>query len=269
MPQIINTSTTIASLIEASAIGVASYRVLEEERTHLDRWLEAGYQDNLVYMEQHQREDARIILPECQSLVVCLFSPQKWSYHTPIRKRLKRLLKLLQELDPKIQGRGVVDTAPLLERAWGIEAGLGWIGRNSMLIHPDLGSNFNIGVLLLNRSVEELYAIQTTHKYAQPLSKMLNLGSYPEIENQCLKCSGLCVKNCPSGAIKGDKVVDCKRCLSHLSQKEESLRKAVLKLETTPSLHEIPQPTIEVKLGCTICQDVCPQNIKSSKQLSK
>lgn len=253
-----SSKSSISSLIEASAIGVAQYEVLVDERTHLERWLKAGYQDNLSYMEQHQREDARIILPHCKSLIICLFSPQQWRYHTPIRKRLKRLLKILQELDPKIEGRGVVDTAPLLERAWGVKAGLGWIGRNSMLIHPELGSNFNIGVLLLNRTPEELYALQSEPLYNQSLQEMLNYNNFQEVENSCLKCSGLCVKNCPSGAIKGNKIVDCRKCLSHLAQKAEVQRKLAEK--QNPISNESNSKTTTIELGCTICQDVCPQN---------
>lgn len=221
----------ILSKIDGSAIGIADYKILNDEREHLDEWLSGGNEATLAYMREHRREDPRIILENCQSLIVVLFSPQKWTYHSPIRKRLKRLLKLLQELDPEIEGRGVVDTAPLLERAWGVEANLGWVGRNSMLINPRLGSNFNIGVLLVNRSKEELISLTG--------GGLLEGSDEEKIEDGCLSCSGLCREVCPDGAIRDNRTIDCRVCKSYLSQ--------VNRIEGA-------------QLGCTICQNICPYN---------
>lgn len=223
---------SLLQTIEASAIGVVAYDKLTCEQEHLDYWLAAGYNDNLNYMATYRRENPEIILDDCKSLIVCLFSPQKWSYHTPIRKRLKRLLTYLKELDSTIEGRGVVDTAPILERAWAARAGLGWIGRNSMLIHPELGSNFNIGILLVNKSICEL------SKLTVNLEQQLTEGSFKAIEDGCRECRELCRVNCPGGAINDNRTIDCRKCLSHISQKENR----------------------EVK-GCTVCQKVCPYNI--------
>lgn len=225
-----DTSQPTKELIGAAAIGVVDYLVLSDERVRLDIWLADGCNDSKAYMEQHRREDPRIVLPECQSLIVCLFAPQKWSYHAPIRKRLKQLLKELQELDPTIEGRGVVDSAPLLERAWGARGGLGWIGRNSMLIHEELGSNFNIGVLLINRTTSELSALSEEFR---------GYANREIIADGCGSCGALCITNCPSGAIRGDRMIDCRLCLSNLSQKQGSA--AAVK-------------------GCTICQQACPYN---------
>ncbi len=230
-------SSEILDHIGASAIGVAPYRVLEEHRIYLNRWLDEGYEGELGYMREHRREDPAIIFPDCQSVIVVLFSPQRWTYHSPIRKRLKRLLALLQTFDSGITGRGVVDTAPLLERAWGVEAHLGWVGRNSMLIHPRLGSNFNIGVLLVNRTVEQLSSIENGTILAR-----LREGSFSQrVEDGCTKCNALCIKGCPGGAILENRTIDCRVCHSYLSQRIE------------------PRPTPD-KLGCTICQKLCPYN---------
>lgn len=226
---------SFAERIGASAIGVADYRILNEERVHLDTWLGEQCEANLDYMRKHMREDPRIIFPECRTVVVVLYSPQKWSYHNGIRKSLKRLLGLLKEVDPGIEGRGVVDTAPILERAWGVEANLGWVGRNSMLIHPKLGSNFNIGVLLINRSREELREIGGVDFISELL-----VGSYPcRLKDGCEHCYRLCVQTCPRSAIREDRTIETSFCLSYLSQ--------------------YMQPRPEV-LGCTICQRVCPYN---------
>lgn len=223
--------------IGASAIGVAPYRVLDEHRGYLNQWLADGCEGELGYMREHRREDPQIIFPECQSVIVVLFSPQKWTYHSPIRKRLKRLLAYLQSFDTEIAGRGVVDTAPLLERAWGVEANLGWVGRNSMLIHPRLGSNFNIGVLLVNRTVDELASIQNGTLLAG-----LREGSFSQpVEDGCTNCNALCMRGCPGGAILANRTIDSRLCHSYLSQRI------------------VPKLPIE-RLGCTICQKLCQYN---------
>ncbi len=216
----------IVGEIGASAAGVAPYRVLSEHRVWLDEWLAEGYEADLGYMREHKREDPRIVLPNCQSLIVILFTPQKWSYHSYIRRRLKRLTSILREYDPEIECRGVVDTAPVLERAWAAEAGLGWVGRNSMLVHPKFGCDTNIAIMLTNRTIEELKM--------SGLYDMLNVNCYSTpLESGCKSCSGLCMDNCPSGAIIGNGTIDSRICLSYLSQ--------------------LPNSTATEK-GCTMCQ---------------
>lgn len=211
---------TVRQVIDSfdfDAYAIVPYGVLSEEREHLDRWLADGCHGNRSYMEQHRREDPAIVLPECKSLIVVLFAPQKWEYHTPIRRRLKSLLKALQQVDPQIDGRGVVDTAPVMERAWARRAGLGWIGRNSLLINERLGSNFNIGILLINKAIDTM-----------PITIA---------QDGCVGCDGWCVAACPTDAIRGDRTIDCRVCLSALTQNVGA----------------------EVK-GCRVCQDACPYN---------
>ncbi len=220
----------ILSELGAAAVGVAPYRVLEEHRLHLDEWLECGNEAELGYMREHRREDPHIVFAECRSLIVVLFAPQKWSYHNYIRRRLKRLLTLLKSYDPELEGRGVVDSAPLLERAWGVEASLGWVGRNSMLINPCHGSDFNIGVLLTSAEVEDLLDFEPLHR-AMSLSRV-------EAEDGCVGCDSPCMELCPSGAILDNRTIDSRLCHSYLSQR----------------------PGAEGVLGCTICQRCCPYN---------
>ncbi len=218
--------------IGAAAMGVAPYRVLHEHREWLDTWLAKGFEADLDYMRKHKRYDPRIILPECQSLIVILFTPQKWSYHSYIRRRLKRLITLLTELDPEIIGRGVVDTAPILERAWGVEAGLGWVGRNSMLVHPKFGCDFNIAIVLTNRTIEEL---QSSGMY--DLLSVNN--STKPIESGCELCGSKCMDSCPSGAIQDNHTIDSRICISYLSQQPDS------RLTTK---------------GCTLCQQCAKES---------
>ncbi len=216
-------------IIGAAAIGVADYRILAEQRVHLDAWLEEGCADDLGYMHNHRREDPAIVMEQCRGLIVCLFSPQRWSYHSYIRRRLRKLLEELQRVDSGIVGRGVVDSAPIMERAWGVEARLGWIGKNSMLLHPELGSNFNVGIVLINRNREELAEIGV-------LGRLEVLSGY-DLGDGCVRrgCSE-CLVACPSGAIKDNRTIDCRICLSHRSQRAG------------------------LKGGCTLCQQVCPYN---------
>lgn len=199
------------------AFGVVPYDILREERLRLDLWLAEGCHGGREYMERHRREDPSIVLPDCKSLIVILFAPQVWDYHTPIRKRLRGLLRALQAVDPTLEGRGVVDTAPVMERAWGVRAGLGWIGRNSLLINEELGSDFNIGILLINREIE-------------------GVGECARVEDHCIECDSLCLGACPVGAIRDGRMVDCRVCLSSISQQ------------------------MGERGGCRICQGVCPWN---------
>lgn len=209
------------------AVGVVPYDVLHSEREHLDRWLSDGCHGGRLYMEQHRREDPAIVLDNCKSLIVILFAPQRWNYHTPIRRELKKLLAALQTVDPTLEGRGVVDSAPVMERAWARRAGLGWIGRNSLLINERFGSDFNIGILLVNKEIGG--------------------GVVHIAEDRCVSCDAPCLDACPSGALRGDRTVDCRVCLSALSQLDRS---------------------VGGDFGCRICQDVCPYNGSSQKSVS-
>lgn len=197
------------------AVGIAPYEVLQADRARLEGWLAAGNHGQKAYMAAHARWDPRIVLPSCRSMVVVLFGPQVERYHTPIRKRLKKLLAQLQELDPTIEGRAVVDTAPVLEKSWAVRAGLGSVGKNTLLVHPTLGTNFNIGILLLNVELP----------YDEPFA-----------EDLCGGCE-LCLGACPTGALRGDRTLDCRVCVSYLNQRRSG-----------------------APYGCEICQEACPHN---------
>lgn len=200
-----------------SAVGIAPYAILSEDRARLADWLSRGNQAAKAYLERNDREDPRLLLAGCRSVVVALFAPQRQGYHNPIRKSLKRLLKTIQDAHPDVKGRAVVDTAPIFEKSWAVRAGLGSVGLNTLLINPKLGSDFNIGILLLD--VELPYDV--------PFDKQL-----------CDDSCALCLDACPSGALNGDRTLDCRICLSYLSQ---------------IAAHGTPY-------GCTICQQACPFN---------
>lgn len=198
------------------AVGIAPYGVLLEDKAILGEWLAAGNQASKEYMERNARHDPHTVFPSCKSLVVILFSPQKEAYHSPIRRELKRLLKAIQEIAPEVSGRGVVDTAPVLEKAWAVRAGLGSVGHNTLLIHPRLGTDFNIGILLLDVELP----------YDEPFAGDL-----------CPEGCAECLDACPTDALNGNRTLDCRLCLSYISQ-------------ITPG----------AAYGCTICQEACPLN---------
>ena len=149
-------------------------------------------------------------------------------YHHWIRQRLRQLTARHRELYPQGRCRGVVDTAPLLERQFAVDAGLGRIGKNTMLIHPQLGSTFFLAALL---STEDWEADTPTNR--------------PDPCNDCRRC----LDACPTGALLEPYTLDARRCLNYWTIEQRG---------------EIP-PDIAAKLGdrffgCDTCQDVCPWN---------
>lgn len=215
-----------------AAVGIARYGVLDADRGRLTFWLSGGNQASKAYLERNDRHDPCLLLPNCKSLVVMLFSPQIEKYHTPIRRNLKRLLQLIRVQYPEVNGRGVVDTAPIFEKSWAVRAGLGSVGRNTLLINERLGSNFNIGILLLDVDLPP---------------------DAPFERDLCPPHCRACLDACPTGALHsslgdaphgssadalhGSRTLDCRLCLSYISQ-------------ITPC----------APYGCTICQQACPHN---------
>lgn len=229
--------------------GISKAESLTEEAVRLREWLSAGNQGEMAYMNNHfeKRIDPRELLPGSKSIVSLLHNyysavepddpraPQvaKYAYgkdyHRVIRKKLKALLAELRSEIGEVNGRGFVDSAPVAERSWAARAGLGWIGKNGMLINRESGSYFFIAELLLDIEL----------KYDSPV---------PDL---CADCR-ICIDACPTGAIVEPQVVDARRCISYLTIEYKG---------------EIPAPLARKMgrqvFGCDICQDVCPFNIKT------
>jgi epoxyqueuosine reductase len=154
-------------------------------------------------------------------------------YHTIIKTMLWQLLDSLRADFGEINGRAFVDSAPVLERAWAQKAGLGWIGKNSMLINPKLGSYTFIGELILDVDIEP---------------------SRTSIPNRCGSCTR-CIDSCPTGAILAPQIIDAQKCISYLTIEKKS-----------------PLTTTEQEslngwcFGCDICQEACPWNSKATPQ---
>lgn len=223
---------------------------LSSSRQALTQWLAEGRHGELDYMARHQelRLDAAVLEPGTRSVLVVLKSyyqpldllpggarisryAQGDDYHEVLRARLKSLAQSLeQDLGVEVNARPAVDSAPLLERAQAQGAGLGWIGKNTMLIHPTIGSFFFIAELLLSLKLEPIIE--------------------PPTPDRCGSCSR-CLDQCPTGALVAPRVLDARRCISYLT------------IELRGPIPRHLRPLIEDYLfGCDLCQDVCPWNRK-------
>jgi len=227
--------------------GIAKAVQLEDDARRLEDWLQQGLQGNMRYMENYfdLRTDPRKLVPGARSVITLLLnyfpaeqqqaSAPKISkyaygkdYHDVIRDKLNQFIHLIKQNIGDIQGRGFVDSAPVLERSWAVRSGAGWIGKNGNLITKHQGSYFFIATLItdLNLMYDDAFA-----------------------KDYCGTCTK-CIEACPTDAIKENKVIDGSRCVSYFTIE--------LKDELIPG--EMKNKFEHWMFGCDICQDVCPWN---------
>jgi epoxyqueuosine reductase len=231
------------------AVGFAEARPLPDELERLERWLAAGHHAGMGFMERWT--DVRVdpghagMVPGARTVVSVALACDRGpvaeglarhlasfargpDYHDVVRGLLGRLLAELRAEAPELRGRVLVDSAPLLERAWAVRAGLGWIGRNSCLINPELGSMLVLGELVLTAALEP-----------DPASP----------EDRCGDCRA-CVEACPGAALvpPEGRVLDSRSCLAYW---------------TVEARDPLP-PRLEARsamlFGCDACQTACPWN---------
>lgn len=232
-------------------VGFAKADLLVEESIKLENWLENGYQASMNYIENnlHKRKDVKEILPTAKSIVslaLNYYTPEKYSneinkgkvsryawgkdYHLVIWQKLNELETELKELEPELETLSYVDTGPVMDKAWAVRAGIGWMGKHANVINPEYGSWFFIATIITNYEFE-----------------------YSEIiTDHCGTCTA-CIDACPTNAIVEEYVVDANKCIS---------------FQTIENKDEIPVE-LKGKFdnwifGCDICQDVCPWNNKFS-----
>ncbi|MFI5151957.1 MAG: tRNA epoxyqueuosine(34) reductase QueG [Chitinophagales bacterium] len=227
--------------------GIARAEQLDDDARRLENWLLKGMHGSMKYMENFfdLRVNPRKLVAGAKSVITFLLNyyPEQerpphlpkiskyaygTDYHEVIRKKLNHILQQIRERIGEIQGRGFVDSAPVLERSWAERSGLGWIGKNANLINNKMGSFLFIATLIVDLEL----------KYDEPFAK--------DFCGTCRKC----VDACPTEAILDNKVVDGSRCISYLT------------IELKDAL--IPQ-SMSGKFdnwifGCDICQDICPWN---------
>jgi epoxyqueuosine reductase len=229
------------------ACGIARAERLDEDARRLERWLSKGLHGSMSYMERHfdMRVDPTLLVPGARSVITLLMSYHQedmqspeapkvasyaWGadYHEVIRAKLNRLLEVMRAQFGTIDGRGFVDSAPVLERSWAQQSGLGWIGRNGNLISRTLGSEFFIATLITDLEL----------KADDPFAK-----------DWCGSCSR-CIDACPTEAILPDKVVNGSKCISYFTIE---LKDQIIPLEMQGRFDGW-------MFGCDVCQDVCPWN---------
>lgn len=227
--------------------GIAKAQPLNEDARRLEQWLNKGWHGGMQYMANHfdLRVDPTKLVPGARSVITLLLNyfPQhgqspgtphisKYAYgqdyHEVIKKKLHALLALINEHIGEVQGRGFVDSAPVLERSWAQRSGLGWIGRNGNLITKQQGSFFFIATLIVDLALA----------YDDPFAK-----------DYCGSCRR-CIDACPTNAITEQRSVNGSQCISYYT----------IELKDMLLPDDKKGQFAGWLFGCDICQDVCPWN---------
>jgi epoxyqueuosine reductase len=230
-------------------VGIVPARALSPELSQLNEWLAHGFHGEMNWLARDpgQRTDPRKLFPDARSVVVVALnyytpvqhransasgkvSRYAWGddYHEVVGEKLRELLSWIREQWPDADGKVCVDIQPMMDKAWAVRAGLGWMGKHTNLITHEYGSWVFIGELLLSLELE----------YADA-----------EIADQCGSCM-LCIDACPTSAIVEPYVVDSRLCISHATIESRA-----------PEMDEEVGTKLEGWLyGCDTCQDVCPWN---------
>src|SRR5687768_10236991 len=217
-----------------------------------DDWLARGFAGDMSYLERgaEKRADPRRVFENVRSAVVVGLNyggtaptgpvaryARGDDYHDVMTERLKSLHAWLNtEIGRDVAGKAYVDTGPILERDLARKAGLGWFGKNTMLVNPEIGSFFFIGSLVLDLELEEDAPFQA---------------------DRCGSCTR-CLDACPTDAFVAPRLLDATRCVSYLTIE--------LKGDIPEELHA---GVGENLYGCDICQDVCPWNVRFSQELAE
>lgn len=227
--------------------GIATAMPLQEEARRLEQWLVKGLHGNMQYMENYfdMRVDPTRLVPGAKSVITLLknYYPSaqqvpgtpkisKYAYgkdyHEVIRAQLKEFLELIKINIGDVHGRGFVDSAPVLERAWAQRSGLGWIGKNGNLINKQSGSFYFIATLITDLALTP---------------------DDPFAKDFCGTCSK-CIDACPTDAILPDKTINGSQCISYFT----------IELKDMLIPQEMKGKFDNWMFGCDTCQDVCPWN---------
>lgn len=226
--------------------GIAPAEKLDSEFNYLKHWVEAKRSAEMSWLERslEKRTNPSLILEDVKSIIslaylydtkemqpfdnnIAKVSRYAWGnidYHKVLKNKLKEITNKIVKVDDQIKARYYVDDGPVMEKVWAVKAGIGWMGKNTNVIDPEIGSFFFLSEILINK--ELLY-------------------DHP-IEDLCETCS-ICINACPTGALIKEYELDASLCISYL---------------TIENRGDIPE-YIDLNgwiFGCDICQDVCPYN---------
>jgi len=228
-----------------NAIGIAQPEPKEFDKAALELYIKNGYHASLHYLKNtiEQRRDIKLLFPGTKSIIIVLASylPEiktnnskfkiayytfSNDYHYIVKSKLAELLNFVKsEISNDIDGNIFCDTAPVFEKSYAVSAGLGWIGKHGLLIHPELGSWVVIGGISLNVELD--------------YDRALTL--------QCPTNCNLCINSCPTKAIVEPKIINAAKCVSYLTVENKDVQ-----LPNKNNTNYIA--------GCDICQLVCPFN---------
>ncbi|MCX7551656.1 tRNA epoxyqueuosine(34) reductase QueG [Xanthomarina sp. F2636L] len=240
-----NLIKTEAKRLGFMSCGISKAEFLEEEAPRLENWLNKNMNGSMQYMENHfdKRLDPTKLVEGSKSVVSLLLNyyPEKTQdgdtyklskyaygtdYHFIIKDKLKSLLHFIQDEIGEVEGRAFVDSAPVLDKAWAAKSGLGWVGKHTLLLTPQVGSFYFIAELVIDLDLE--YDTITT--------------------DHCGTCTK-CIDACPTQAITEPYVVDGSKCISYFTIELK---------ENIPT--DFKGQFEDWMFGCDICQDVCPWN---------
>lgn len=229
------------------ACGIARAVRLDDDAARLEQWLKQGHHAGMEYMSRHfdLRVDPAKLVPGARSVITLTMNyyPSRvqqadapkiakyaWGtdYHYVIRDKLNQLLAFIKTNIGEVEGRGFVDSAPVLERSWAVRSGLGWIGKNGNVLNKRSGSFFFIATLICDLELTPDAPFATDH---------------------CGTCTR-CIDACPTEAILSPSVIDANKCISYLTIE---LKDALIPAEFESKMDGW-------MFGCDVCQDVCPWN---------
>lgn len=237
------------------ACGFSQARELTSDKNSLLQRIDKGYTAEMKYLENNleKRSDPRILFEDAKTVISVLLSyfPQKIEipsdyhvsayargndYHKIIDSLLEKFLIKIKEIIPEVKGRTTCDSGPIFERAWAKNAGLGWIGKNAILINPEAGSFVFLGEVIIDKELE----------YDSP------------IEEQCGSCT-LCLDACPTKALIEPYTLNATKCITY-----HTVDKRAMEMPD-----EVKEKLNKRIYACDTCQDVCPYNKGANKTLNK
>lgn len=228
------------------ACGISEATFLEEEAPQLEAWLQNNFHGEMRYMENYfdKRLDPRLLVPGAKSVISLLYNyyPEEFQnknsyqiakyaygedYHLVIKKKLNEMVDSMRQLMGNFNARVFTDSAPVMERTWAQKSGLGWLGKNSLLINKSKGSFFFLAEIILDLELNYDLPFKSDH---------------------CGSCTR-CIDACPTQAILPNNTVDGSKCISYFTIELK---------EEIPT--QFKDSFDDWAFGCDICQDICPWN---------
>ena len=254
MGDAVTSTRTLTGLVKEKArelgfskVGIARAQKLNEEGARLEAWLKKGYHASMAWMarDPEKRSDVQAIVPNAKSVISLATNyytpsthsadPEKakisryaWGddYHVVLTPRIQELVRCIKSERPDANAVSYVDTGPVMDKAWAVRAGVGWLGKHTNVISKEYGSWIFLGEIIVDLELE----------YDEPMADF------------CGSCTA-CIEACPTDAIVEPYVLDSNKCISYLT------------IEHRGEFSDELKPYLDNWVfGCDICQDVCPWN---------